>query len=68
MSGYLLDTDWCIDLINNQPAAHQAMPTMTREGVAISLVTYGELYEGAFIPREKLVGSAARVGAFPRRN
>jgi predicted nucleic acid-binding protein len=43
MSGYLLDTDWCIDLINNQPAAHQAMPAMTRAGVAISLVTYGEL-------------------------
>lgn len=47
----MLDTDWCVDLINNQPLALQAMPAMTEEGVAVSVVTYGELYEGAYYGR-----------------
>ena len=53
MSGYLLDTDWVIDLLNNQVSAIQSLPTLTPEGVSISMITYGELFEGAYYAREQ---------------
>ena len=58
MNGYLLDTDWVIDLLNNQAPAVQALPTLTAAGVAISLITYGETFEGAYYARNQ---SAALV-------
>ena len=43
---YLLDTDWVIDFLRGRIAAHQ-LPTSLRSGeLAISLVTYGEIYDG----------------------
>ncbi len=59
MSGYLFDTDWVIDLLNNQASAVQALPAMTAEGVAISIITYGELFEGAFYARDRSAALAA---------
>lgn len=59
MSGYLLDTDWVIDLLNNQAGAVQTVPTMATEGVAISIITYGELFEGAFYARDRSAALAA---------
>ncbi len=59
MSGYLLDTDWVIDLLNNQASAVHALPAMAAEGVAISIITYGELFEGAFYARDRSAALAA---------
>ena len=59
MSGYLLDTDWVIDILNNQPNAIQALPTLTASGIAVSLVTYGEAFEGAYYARDQQAALAA---------
>lgn len=48
MSLYLVDTDWVIDYFNGQPFAAQTLFDLTPQGLAISLTSYGELYEGAF--------------------
>ncbi len=53
MSGFLLDTDWVIDLLNNQATAVESLPSLTPEGVAVSIITYGELFEGAYYARDQ---------------
>lgn len=51
MSRYLLDTDWIIDVLNGQEVAIQTLLTLASQGLAISLISYGELYEGAYFSR-----------------
>jgi predicted nucleic acid-binding protein len=46
-SGYLFDTDVIIDLLQSVPAIIELLETsLLKEHLAISLFTYGELYEG----------------------
>jgi len=52
MTGYLLDTDWITDLLHDQPVAVDALPVLTATGAAMSLIAYGELYEGASYSRD----------------
>jgi predicted nucleic acid-binding protein len=47
MSRYLLDTDWIVDVLNGQDRAIQMVLELAPSGLAISIITYGELYEGA---------------------
>jgi tRNA(fMet)-specific endonuclease VapC len=47
MISYLLDTDWIVDILNGQEKAIQTVLELAPEGLAISIITYGELYEGA---------------------
>jgi predicted nucleic acid-binding protein len=48
---YLIDTDWVADHLANRPDATRLLASLFDEGIAISLVTYGEIYEGIFYGR-----------------
>ena len=45
---YLVDTDWIIDVLNDQATAIQTLLDLAPDGLAVSLISYGELYEGAY--------------------
>jgi tRNA(fMet)-specific endonuclease VapC len=47
MSSYLLDTDWIVDILNGQEKAIYTVFELAPAGLAVSIITYGELYEGA---------------------
>lgn len=51
MSVYLIDTDWIIDVLHGNADAEQTLLDLTPEGLGISLITYGEQYEGAHYAR-----------------
>jgi predicted nucleic acid-binding protein len=52
MSQYLLDTDWIVDVLHGQEQATQTLLELAASGLALSMMTYGELYEGAYYARE----------------
>ena len=47
MSRYLIDTDWVVDVLRGQQPAIQSLREIAVDGLAISIITYGELVEGA---------------------
>lgn len=44
--GYLIDSDWVVDHLANEPAANQLLLRLSEEGIAINLITYIEIYQG----------------------
>ncbi len=52
MNSYLLDTDWVVDILNGQEQAIHTVSELAPAGLAISIITYGELYEGAAFARD----------------
>ena len=46
MTAYLLDTDWIIDCLSHQQHAIDILLELAPSGLAASVVTYAELYEG----------------------
>lgn len=59
MSPYLIDTDWIIDVFNNQIQAAATLKQLANRGLAVSVITYGELYQGAFYARDPQSALAA---------
>lgn len=51
MTAYLVDTDWIIDCLYGRTDAVETLLALSRDGLAVSLMTYGELYQGAFYAR-----------------
>ena len=49
---YLIDTDAVADWLNNRTEAVRLLPTLQPEGLAISLITYGEVYDGIYYGRD----------------
>jgi tRNA(fMet)-specific endonuclease VapC len=47
MNRYLLDTDWIVDVLNGQEKAIHTVLELAPAGLAVSIISYGELYEGA---------------------
>ncbi len=45
---YLVDSDYVADWLKGRPEAVTVLSTLAPEGLAISLITYGEIYEGIF--------------------
>ena len=45
---YLVDTDWAIHYLNGHPAISQRLDELTLEGLALSVVSIAELYEGVY--------------------
>src|SRR5688572_11258823 len=43
---YLIDSDWIVDHLLGKPAAVQLLDPLFVNGIAISVVTYGEVYLG----------------------
>ncbi len=45
---YLVDTDWVINALAGRRGAATTLRTLNPQGLAVSLVTLGELYESAY--------------------
>jgi tRNA(fMet)-specific endonuclease VapC len=45
---YLIDTDWIVDHLLGKPLAVRLLQTLEPDGLAISQVTFGEIYEGIY--------------------
>jgi tRNA(fMet)-specific endonuclease VapC len=49
---YLVDTDWVIDHLNGHEAVCRRLAECARNGLAISIVSLAELYEGTYYSRD----------------
>ena len=45
---YLIDTDWVAAFLKGRAIAVTFINSLASEGLAISLITYGEIYEGIY--------------------
>jgi tRNA(fMet)-specific endonuclease VapC len=45
---YLVDTDWVIDAFIGTPPSVRLLDRLSDDGLAVSIISYGELFEGAF--------------------
>jgi tRNA(fMet)-specific endonuclease VapC len=45
---YLLDTDWVIDHLHNVGSVARRLEELSSEGLALSVISLAELYEGVF--------------------
>lgn len=48
---YLIDTHWVASFLNGRAEARSLLQILTFEESAISLITYGEIYEGIYYAR-----------------
>ena len=44
----LVDTDWVINYLKGRAETVRVMQSLAADGLAISLITYGEVYEGIY--------------------
>lgn len=49
---YLVDTDWLIDYLKGRETARELLDPLVHLGLAISLITYGEIFEGILYGRD----------------
>ena len=50
---YLVDTDYVVEWLKGRPAAVQLLTSLRPDGLAISHITYGEVYEGIEYGRDQ---------------
>ncbi len=48
---YLVDTDCVVDYLKGRPNAQELLEKLYHDGLAISIITYGEVYEGVYFGR-----------------
>ena len=49
---YLVDTDWVIHYLNGHPEIISRIQDLATEGIALSVISLAELYEGVFYSRD----------------
>src|SRR5438132_1057391 len=49
---YLVDTDWVVDYLAGKQQAISLLSSAWQDGIAISLITLGEIYEGIYYGRD----------------
>ncbi len=49
---YLVDTDVVVNWLKGRQEAVSLLTSLTPKGLAISLITYGEIYEGIYYGRD----------------
>ena len=64
MSSYLVDTDWIVDVLHGQETAIHTLLQLAPQGLAVSLISYGELYEGAYYASHNREAALAGVQTF----
>ena len=52
---YLVDSDWVADYLKGRAPAVELLDSLIGEGMAISIITYGEMYEGIYWGRNPQV-------------
>ncbi len=45
---YLVDSDWVAEYLKGRQRAVQVLSALSEQGLAISLITFGEIYEGIY--------------------
>lgn len=48
---YLVDSDWVIHYLNGQPTVVAKLQELQEHGIAISVISLAELYEGVYYSR-----------------
>ncbi len=56
---FLVDSDWVISYLGNRRNAVTLLDSLVVEGLAISIVTYAEVYEGIYYGRDPASNEAA---------
>lgn len=49
---YLIDSDWVADWLAGKPQAVRLITNLSEQDIAISLITFGEIYEGIYYGRD----------------
>jgi tRNA(fMet)-specific endonuclease VapC len=49
---YLVDSDWVAEYLKGREPAITRLPRLATSGLATSLITYGEIYDGIYYGRE----------------
>ncbi len=49
---YLVDTDWVIDHFNNVERTTQKLKELRPAGIALSVISLAELYEGVYYSKD----------------
>ncbi|MBI2760396.1 MAG: type II toxin-antitoxin system VapC family toxin [Chloroflexi bacterium] len=49
---YLVDSDWVAEYLKGREPAIARLPRLAPDGLAISLITHGEIYDGIYYGRE----------------
>ena len=49
---YLVDSDWVVDYLKGRSNALTLLDDLLHEGLAISIITFGEVYEGIYYSRD----------------
>jgi predicted nucleic acid-binding protein len=50
--GYLVDTDWAIDYLNGRERTRQRLEELADSGLALSIISLGEIYEGLYYSKD----------------
>ena len=56
---YLVDTDRIVDYLKGRPDAVELLNRLVDDGLSISIITYGEVYEGIYFGREPAANERA---------
>jgi tRNA(fMet)-specific endonuclease VapC len=56
---YLIDTDWVIDHLNHIEHVTRRLEELAPEGLALSIISLAELYEGVYYSRDSVESEAA---------
>lgn len=56
---YLVDTDWVVDYLTGQKAADDLFTKLLPSGIAISIVSFSEIYEGIYGSHDPNLAEAA---------
>ena len=56
---YLIDTDWIIDHLNHIERVTRRLEELAPEGLALSIISLAELYEGVYYSRDPVESEAA---------
>lgn len=48
MTGYLIDSDYVVDWLKGKAPAVHLLQSLVRDDLAISAITYGEVFEGIY--------------------
>jgi tRNA(fMet)-specific endonuclease VapC len=51
-ASYLVDTDWAIDYLNGQERTRRRLEELGTSGLAFSMISLAEVYEGIFYSRD----------------
>ena len=50
---YLVDTDWVVEYLKGKPSVVETLRALASDGLAVSLITYGEIYEGVYYGHDR---------------